>query len=214
MFSPYRLLPAAVLLALLTSCQSPRQPAPAGGGLKSGDLVFQDSGPVSAQAAAIKALTNSQWSHCGLYFESPGGGVVVDGNGTTRAVAWAVWRSRGAGGRYAAFRLRRGLSTTEAALLRSQADRLDGRPYDVKFAWDDTKIYCSELMWKAYQRALNIQLCPLGKLSDFDLNDPLAAPLITRPDSWGTVANAQAHGNEPVVSPHQLAESGLLVPVR
>ena len=32
-------------------------------------------------------------------------------------------------------------------------------------------IYCSEIVWKAYQHALGIQLAPLQKLQDFDLSD-------------------------------------------
>ncbi len=33
-----------------------------------------------------------------------------------------------------------------------------GKPYDIYFEWDDRAIYCSEIVWKAYQHALGIEL--------------------------------------------------------
>lgn len=59
----------------------------------SGDIVFQDTSvlaaagtaPVTLQAGeAIKKLTNSQWSHCGIFFYRKHlGAVVVEGDGAS-----------------------------------------------------------------------------------------------------------------------------------
>lgn len=209
-----RLILAVPVLCLLSACDTTASSKPIREGpLQSGDVVFQDSGPASIQAGSIKALTKSHWSHCGIFFETAVGGFVVDGNGSPGPATWSTWQAHGAGGRYAALRLKSGLTAAQVASLRQAAGKLDSRPYDVRFAWDDPKIYCSELVWKAYQNGLGIQLCRPGVLGDFDLHSPAAQPLITRKGGWGTVAKAEAHRNEPVVSPQQLVESSLLMQV-
>lgn len=183
-------------------------------GLLAGDIVFQDSSPHSGQGEAIKALTRSQWSHCGIYFSREGGrAVVIDGNGKEGAVDWETWRLRGDKGTYAAYRLRNALSAQQVEKLWGEAVRLDQRPYDKKFAWGEQEIYCSELVWKAFHKAFQIEVGQLQRLRDFDLRSPLAKLLIERPDGWGTVANAVTHGDEIVVSPEAIAKSELLARV-
>jgi hypothetical protein len=49
----------------------------------------------------------------------------------------------------------------------------EGKHYDLTFGWDDSTIYCSELVWKLYDRALGIQVGKLRKLGDFDLSSPV-----------------------------------------
>lgn len=192
----------------------PRQDSPKDT-LQSGDIVFQDSSPHSGQAAAIKALTRSQWSHCGIYFANAEGEVIIDGNGWQRAIPWPQWRDGGAGGKYAAYRLRKGLSADEVRRLWTAANRYDGRPYDLKFAWGDDEIYCSELIWKSYRDALaGLEIGRLQRLRDFDLGSPLARPLIERKGSWGTVEYARVHGDEFVISPQAIADSALLQKIR
>nr|ACO70952.1 putative peptidoglycan peptidase [uncultured Verrucomicrobiota bacterium] len=211
-FAQIRILLAVVAgSGLFAGCASLGKPAK----LRSGDIVFQDSSPHSGQAVAIKKLTRSAWSHCGIYFAREGRApVVIDGNGTQREVLWEAWKSNGAGGRYAAFRLKRDLSEGEVEALWRRASFYDGRPYDLKFAWDDGKIYCSELIWKACRDALKLEIGKTERLADFDLRDPAARALIERPGSWGTVENAMAHGEEVVVSPQAIAQSPLLRRVR
>jgi cell wall-associated NlpC family hydrolase len=183
--------------------------------LRSGDIVFQDSSPNSGQAAPIKALTRSRWSHCGIYFNQGNGeGVVVDGNGSQGPISWAAWRARGEGQRFAAYQLAAGLSDAQSRSLWTAALSYDRRPYDLKFAWDRAKIYCSELIWKAYRDALGMEIGRLQRLQDFDLRSPAARELIERPGSWGSVAAAEANGDEPVISPQAILESPLLVRVR
>ena len=45
--------------------------------------------------------------------------------------------------------------------------------YDLYFGWSDDRIYCSELIWKVYERGLGRQLGQLQQLRDFDLNSPV-----------------------------------------
>ncbi len=206
---------AAGAIALgAAGCQTRPVPA-ADAPLESGDIVFQDSVDPSGQAHAIKVMSDSRWSHCGIYFERPGRApIVIDGDGAGPPQSWDAWRDAGVGGRYAAYRVRDGLSGGEAAALMGRAGELDGRAYDFKFAWGDAEIYCSELVWKAYDRALGIRLGEVQRFTDFDLDHPMARLLIERPGSWGTVENARGHGDEPVVSPQAITESERLVRVR
>lgn len=78
------------------------------------------------------------------------------------------------------------------------------KPYDIYFSWDNQVIYCSEIVWKAYNDALNIQLAPLEKLKQFNLNDPAVQKLMR-----------QRYGNnipfdEKVISPKAIYESKFL----
>ena len=47
-----------------------------------------------------------------------------------------------------------------------------GHNYDLYFGWADDRIYCSELIWKVYDRGLHRQLGALQRLRDFDLTSP------------------------------------------
>ena len=84
------------------------------------------------------------------------------------------------------------------------AEQYLNRPYDIYFSWDNQAIYCSELVWKAYDGALRIQLAPLEKLRQFNLNDPVVQKLMRQ--RYGT----QIPFNENVISPKALYESKLL----
>jgi len=54
--------------------------------------------------------------------------------------------------------------------LTRTAATFKGKPYDWVFNWSDDKIYCSELVWKIYYRALGLEIGGLRKLKDFDLS--------------------------------------------
>jgi hypothetical protein len=54
--------------------------------------------------------------------------------------------------------------------LARTAATFKGKPYDFAFNWSDEKIYCSELVWKIYYRALGVEIGGLRKLKDFDLS--------------------------------------------
>ena len=43
-----------------------------------------------------------------------------------------------------------------------------GLEYDMRYSMDDDKIYCSELVWKAFKNASGIELSETEKLSDLN----------------------------------------------
>jgi hypothetical protein len=91
--------------------------------------------------------------------------------------------------------------------LRIAAEQFSGRPYDLTFDWSDDRIYCSELVWKAYDRGLGIQIGALQTIRDFKLTDP-AVRAKMRERYGDNVPLA-----EPVISPVSMFRSTLLVTV-
>jgi hypothetical protein len=55
--------------------------------------------------------------------------------------------------------------------MKQEGEKFKGKNYDLTFEWSDDKIYCSELIWKIYQRATGIEIGKLQKLSDFNLTN-------------------------------------------
>lgn len=90
------------------------------------------------------------------------------------------WEARSVPGTFEARRLASGV--TKAALERMRALATDwvGRDYDVTFEWSDERLYCSELVWKLFDRAAGVQLGVLRRLGDFDLRDPLVLSTLKR----------------------------------
>lgn len=145
-----------------------------GARLRDGDIIFQTSR--SAQSAAIQKATHSRFSHMGIIFFRDGEPYVLEASKTVRYTPLRTWVEQGEGGHYVVKRLRDAdLILTKAAvakLLRT-ASRLHGKPYDLTFEWSDARIYCSELVWKIYERGSGVRIGRLQKLGEFDLSDPV-----------------------------------------
>ncbi|WP_028456213.1 YiiX family permuted papain-like enzyme [Chitinilyticum litopenaei] len=141
--------------------------------VQDGDLVFHTSR--STQSLAVQRATGSKYSHMGMVFLKHGQPYVLEAVSTVRYTPLAEWAARGKGGKLVAKRLKAGLSPAQAARLRKEAERYLGKSYDLTFEWSDQRIYCSELVWKSYERALGIRLGETQKLRDFRLDDPAVA---------------------------------------
>jgi len=175
---------------------------------RDGDIVFQTSR--SGQSRAIQLATHSPWSHMGLVTLQDGKPFVYEAVGPVRSTPLDAWVARGEGGRFVAKRLRRAdTRLTPAALdsLRAVGETMRGRPYDLGFAWSDDRIYCSELVWKIYHRALGIDIGALQTIGDFDLSPPAVRAKMR--ERWGDDVPRQ----EPAISPAQMFASPLLVTV-
>ena len=141
--------------------------------MQDGDIIFHTSR--SSQSQAIQRATHSPYSHMGLILHRGGRPYVFEAVRTVRYTPLTAWIERGAGGRFVVKRLkdaRERLTPAAVARLKTEARRLEGRPYDPTFEWSDDRIYCSELVWKLYDRALGIEVGPLQKLAEFDLTAP------------------------------------------
>ncbi len=80
----------------------------------------------------------------------------------------------------------------------------NGKPYDLYFEWSDQRIYCSELVWKAYREAVGIELGDRQKLRDFDLSDARVKAKMR--ERFG----GEVPLDEPVISPAAMFDSALL----
>lgn len=92
--------------------------------------------------------------------------------------------------------------------MKSEGEKFKGKNYDLTFEWSDNKIYCSELVWKIYQRATGIEIGKLEKLSDFDLTSEVVKKKMK-----------ERYGNkipidEIVISPAAIFDSELLTTVK
>ena len=65
------------------------------------------------------------------------------------------------------------LTNKTLARMKQVGEEYHGKPYDLYFGWSDARIYCSELVWKIYKYAADIEIGQLAKLSSFDLEHPL-----------------------------------------
>ena len=148
----------------LAACASP---------LQDGDIIFHTSR--SSQSLAIQNATHSPYSHMGIIFIRRGEATVYEAIDRVQYTPLARWTARGDGAHYVVKRLReadRLLTPPALARLRRAADQFLGKPYDLTFEWSDERIYCSELVWKIYDRALGVRIGRTQPLRDFDLTDP------------------------------------------
>ena len=178
-------------------------------GIKNGDLIFQTS--LSSQSQAIQLATNSKYSHCGIVYIENGQFYVFEAIQPVKTTPLDKWIARGKDGHYVIKRLKNADQIlTEETLQKMKAvgEKFRGKNYDLTFEWSDDKIYCSELIWKIYQRATGIELGKLQKLSEFDLTNDLVKKKIK--ERYGDKIPTE----ETVISPDALFDSELLITVK
>jgi hypothetical protein len=177
--------------------------------LRDGDLIFQTS--TSPQSQAIQLATHSPYSHCGILYKQVGQWLVLEATSpVVKMTPLRNWVGRGQGEHFAIKRLRDAdTALTPAALQRMEeaGKPLLKRRYDAQFDWSDDRMYCSELIWKVYERGLHRRLGTLQKLGDFDLSQPAVQTKLK--ERYGD----QLPLNEPVISPVSIFNSPELVTV-
>ena len=176
--------------------------------LRDGDLIFQTS--LSGQSRAIQEATGSKYSHCGIIYRDGCDYFVYEAVQPVKSTPLAQWIARGKGGHYVVKRLAGAdslLTERNIAAMRREAARFAGRDYDLTFGWSDDRLYCSELIWKIYDRALGIRLGNLQRLGDFDLSAPAVREKLA--ERYGAAPPL----DEPVISPAAIFDSPLLVRV-
>lgn len=142
------------------------------GQVHDGDIIFQTSR--SSQSAAIQIATHSKYSHMGIIFFKEGKPYVFEAIGTVQYTPLKQWIDRGTGSRFVIKRLRNAekvMTGKAIEKLKSVAAKFRGKPYDLTFEWSDDRIYCSELVWKIYNRGLGLKVGRTKKLRDFDLSN-------------------------------------------
>ena len=134
-----------------------------------GDVIFQSS--QSNQSKAIEQATNSPYSHVGIIFIKNGKPYVFEAASKVIYTPLDKWMNRGKNKTYVIKRLKNHpLSQQEITSLKQVAHKFENKPYDIWFGWDDKYIYCSELVWKIYNRALKLKIGQLQTIKDFNLS--------------------------------------------
>ena len=140
--------------------------------LQNGDLIFHTSR--SSQSQAIQIATNSKYSHMGVVYREGDNYYVYEAVQPVRMTKLKDWIARGEDGKYVVKRLKNSqayLSIAGVQKMKTIGQKYLGKDYDLRFEWSDDKIYCSELVWKIYKKAFNIEIGQLEKFGDFDLSN-------------------------------------------
>lgn len=177
---------------------------------KTGDIIFQTS--QSSQSKAIQLATHSEISHCGIIVDANGNGgfFVFEAVGGMKITGLQQWIESGKDGKFAVKRLKNGdqiLGTTGQEKMKAAASTIGNKPYDPYFEWSDDKIYCSELVYKIFQRGLNVELGEMRKLKDFDLTSPEVKALMKER------YKSSIPLEEPVIAPIDIFNSQALITV-
>lgn len=177
--------------------------------IQDGDIIFHTS--KSKQSKAIQLATKSKFSHCGIIFKKGNSFYVFEAIQPVKWTPLDKWIARGIGGKYVTKRLK----NSEKSINKEAIDKMlticsqfEGKNYDKTFEWTDDKIYCSELIWKVYQRALGIEVGKLEKLKDFDLSNEIVKTIMK--ERYGD----NIPMNETVISPSSIFDSELLITVK
>ena len=177
--------------------------------IKEGDIIFQTS--KSEQSKPIQIATKSKYSHCGIIYKKGNDFYVYEAVGPVKLTPFKQWIAHGKNNSYVIKRLKNSenlITPDVLSNMKKVGDQLKGKPYDTTFEWSDNNIYCSELVWKIYQRGAGIEIGKLQRLKEFDLSDASVKAIMKR----------RYHGKIPteeiVISPGALFNSNLLVTVK
>lgn len=134
-----------VCLGVLVGVVQEPQPAPFA--LRNGDVVFQTS--KSSRSAIIRAASDSPYSHVGLVEVTDSGVFVIEAIQPVSRTPWETWYARGVDSKFTVIRAKQASPQALAKVVAS-AKAWVGRPYDARYRWDDERLYCSELVMKAF----------------------------------------------------------------
>ncbi|MBK6832616.1 MAG: peptidoglycan peptidase [Flavobacteriales bacterium] len=172
--------------------------------LRDGDILFQSMG--GGKSDAIALATKCKWTHVGIAFLEAGQWTVFEAVGPVKKTPLDEWIDQG-DGHYIVKRLDATAATMEPDAinkLRDSATPYLGKAYDWQFMWSDEKIYCSELVWKMYEEALDLRLCEPKALKDWNLDSDLVQR--TMKERYGSAMPL----DEPMVAPATLFDCPML----
>lgn len=146
--------------------------------LKNGDLIFQTN--VKGQGRAIQLATKSKYTHIGIVFWVNDEWMVYEATQPVRMISLKQFIEEGDSQKYVIKRHQKSdsiLNTTNLAMMKHYLNEQLGKPYDPFFNWDDEAIYCSELVYKCYDK-IGVQIGELKPLSSFDLTHPIVKSIL------------------------------------
>ena len=171
----FRLVCLGALIGVAEGTQPPEVP------LQNGDVVLQAS--TSERSALIRKASRSPYSHVGLVEVAKDGVFIIEAVQPVSRTPLATWVKRGEGGWVTVLRPK-SLDVKTRARVVAAAKKELGKPYDARYRWDDERLYCSELVVKAFARGANLSVGTQEVVKTLALSDEelaLAAKLGVSP---------------------------------
>lgn len=176
--------------------------------IQNGDIIFQIS--KSGQSKAIQIATHSRYSHMGIIYQKDDKTYVLEAVQPVKLTPLDKWIERGENKHFVVKRIKNAKNILTPAVQKEMekiGKSFIGKKYDLQFNWSDERMYCSELVWKIYKRAANVEIGKLETLKDFNLSHKTVKQKLT-----------ERYGNnipmdEPVISPAAMFDSPKLITI-
>jgi hypothetical protein len=157
-----RILAACALACLVVGAADTKPPFR---DYRDGDIVLQHIRQPFCEV--ISAVTQSPYSHCGLVVHRSGKPYVLEAVGPVQYTPLDKWLAFGDQGRVTVIRVK-DLDAKQIQQAIRVAKTFLGKPYDIQYEPDDAKIYCSELVYKAFLRGCKVKLGTIQRLGDLN----------------------------------------------
>lgn len=193
-----------ICFLILLSCNSNT----GNGNFENGDIIFQTS--TSRQSKAIQIATKSKYSHMSIIYKKENEYFVFEAVQPVKLTKLKKWINRGENGKYVVKRLKNSttlLTPDNLSKMKKIGNEFIGKNYDLYFEWSDKRIYCSELVWKIYKRAIGVEIGELEKLKDFHLTNEIVREKLE--ERYGKNIPL----NELVISPAAMFNSDKLITI-
>lgn len=151
----------------------------------------------------ISEVTGSKLTHVGMVFINEDNTYVYEAVQPVKLTPIDQWVKRGVDSKYVVLRSKNTLSGEELLKMKNYGLNQIGKDYDLKFQWSDSKMYCSELIYKVFE-SVGIVLSEKHTFKDYDLKSKSAQIAIKK--RYGNSINL----NELVVTPVDLRKSNKL----
>jgi Permuted papain-like amidase enzyme, YaeF/YiiX, C92 family len=177
--------------------------------LQNGDLIFHKS--LGNQALAIAEAQGSPYTHMGVVFKDGENWFVYEAIQPVKKTPIRDWVRRGKDRHFVVKRVRAEVLDMSDAqnqrALKAEVLSQFGRDYDIFFQWSDDRTYCSELVFKAYFRALNLGVGAIQATGSLNLDGPNIRKMIQeREKLMGKPIDLE----EPIVTPVSMLQSEFL----
>lgn len=145
-----------------------------------GDIILQNSR--APQAQLLHVLAGGKYNHVGLIFQRRKDGLlmVVEVTDSVKMTPLTDWVNASDSGHVCLMRLKNAnltLNEEKVKSLRDAVKAYKGVPFDPVLNWDDSGLYSSEFVWKVYNNAMRLTLCPTRTVGDFDISEEEKARL-------------------------------------
>ena len=149
----------------------------------------------SGRSALIRKASRSPYSHVGIVEVANDGVFVIEAIQPVSRTPLAAWIKRGDCGWVTVLRAK-GLDEPARRRVVRAAKKELGKPYDDRYQWDDEKLYCSELVVKAFARGAELSIGKQEQVKDLALT----------PAELAFAAKQGVLGTQSLVTPGSLAE--------